>query len=341
MTIKELSSETSYVIDPLAARLKTSELADLLARYNNSPRRRHRYCFHQNPNVDLHDIIICYDNQSYIPPNKHIGKVESLLVLKGSLEVFFFNDSGIVYEVVRLSAIESGKPFYLRIPPNTWHGLRATSGEPCVIKETISGPYDRSSLKWAEFAPPETESSTNGLEWYHEVSKDAADLGIEPSTDEVFEQITDSVFRSCRQLVTVSRPQLERIVSAAKASSMQRARLCCHGSNYEALQEMFIVLARGVNIEESVHLRKDESLTVIEGSGEYLFPNEDGSEREVVSLGPNSSIDSHSDSTCNFFVRINRYVPHKIKVSSDFMIIHEATTGPFRKSDTDYRLKGV
>jgi hypothetical protein len=83
-------------------------------------------------------------------------------------------------------------------------------------------------------------------------------------------------------------------------------------------------------------VRKDESLSVIHGEGHYVFFNEDGSLRENIKLSKfNIDLNSSKES---FFVRINRYIFHKIKVDTDYMLIHEATTGPFIKSDTDYKI---
>lgn len=339
MKLKGLNSETSYVVDSVAPSMSSSEINLLTERYRMSPRRRHRFCFHQNTSVDLHDIIICYDSTSYIPPNKHIGKVESLLVLSGTLDFYLFNDSGQVYDYRRLSTPSSGLPFYLRVPPNTWHGLRAVGSAPCVIKETISGPYDRSSLLWAGFAPHEDAGKETGFSWYDQIEYERVSRDITPPEDEVFEKVSEAVFRSSRQLVTVSLNQLQPIVKVAHSSPLKRARLCCHYGSEEKLQEMFIALVKGVDIEESMHIRKDESLTVINGFGRYVFPNEDGSDRAVYSL--QSVEDESLPKMGNFFTRINRYVPHKILVDSDVMLIHEATTGPFLKSDTDYRLKRV
>ena len=338
MKIHEINSETSYVIDTVAPRMGLRQVNVLKEKYIASPRNRHRFCFHQNPGVDLHDIVICYDKASYIPPNKHVGKVESLLVVSGAIDFYLFNESGSVYDFRRLSTHDSGLPFYVRVPPNTWHGLRALGPSPCIIKETIAGPYDQSTLRWANFAPTEADGSAAGFEWYDKIEEECRGRRLQPPAEEIFEALTDTVYRSSHQLITVNRAQLAPIFNAARNSPLKRARLCCHGGPEEKLQEMFIVLANGVEIEESMHLRKDESLTVLEGNGTYEFPNEDGSIRETALLSAFASLDNSSG---NFFARINRYVPHKIVVDSDFLLIHEATTGPFVKSDTEYRVKRV
>jgi cupin fold WbuC family metalloprotein len=84
--IKTISSETSYIRDEIAPNCDFNKISILKNLYIKSPRQRHRFCFHQDPIVDLHDIIICYDRYTYIPPNKHIGKSESLIILEGEIE---------------------------------------------------------------------------------------------------------------------------------------------------------------------------------------------------------------------------------------------------------------
>lgn len=336
MNVHEVSTETSYILDKVSPSASLQSLEILKSKYRLSPRSRHRFCYHQSPSVDLHDIIICYDATTYIPPNKHVGKVESLLILQGTIDFFLFSDLGFVYDYRRLSSSDSAEPFYIRVPANTWHGLRVVGDKPCIVKETISGPYDRSSLQWASFAPSESDGANVGLEWYDSIMAECVRKDIISPQPEVFEQVSESVFRSSRQLVTVSAFQLDPVVEAAFTTNLKRARLCCHLGSEEKLQEMFIALANDVSIDESIHIRKDESLTVISGSGRYIFPNEDGSERDVILL---SSIGDQSNSDSAFFARINRYVPHKILVDSPYMIIHESTTGPFNRSDTDYRIR--
>jgi cupin fold WbuC family metalloprotein len=338
MSMIKQTSETSYVGGAVAPKMNSSDVRTLLASYEQSPRRRHRYCFHQSHEVDLHDIVIAYDGGSYIPPNKHVGKSESLLVLRGEIDLYLFNDCGQVFDRRRLSATDPEHPFYVRIPPNTWHGLRAIGKGPCIIKETISGPYDRSSLKWAEFAPQEGQDSQEGFRWYDDIHQRCETEGIRAPADEVFERVNEIVFRSTRQLVTVKRYQLNPIIDASRSSPLRRARLCCHASDEDKLQEMLIALSGGVEIDESVHIGKDESLTVLEGRGVYQFPNEDGSVRHEIALG---RFDSEMECKDSFFARINRHVTHKIIVPADGLLIHEATSGPFRRSDTAYRIKRV
>ena len=103
-SIKSISPETSFLAEPYTSGF-SSKISDFLINsYTKSERKRHRICFHQNTNVKLHDIIIAYDKDSYVPPNKHIGKPETIMLLQGELEVYIFSDEGKCTNFIKLSA---------------------------------------------------------------------------------------------------------------------------------------------------------------------------------------------------------------------------------------------
>lgn len=337
MKIIEIDAETTFVNDPVAPSLSLSGLDLLAHKYGLSEKKQHGFYFGQNTEAQLHDIFRMLDSKAYIPPFKLKGLSKSYLVFSGVLELFFFNDAGRAYDFRRLSASSSGLPFYLRVPQNTWHGYRCLGEEPCLLKETICGPYANGRLKVSPFAPNDASDFESGHSWYSMLKRELTTQDIHRPDDEIFEQESDNVFRSFSQIVSVNLDQLNRVKEAAFSSPLKRARLCCHSGPEEKLQEMFIALANGANIAESVHIRKDESLTLISGKGRYLFFNQDGTQRDIFSLG---SITEKPEKSDRFYTRINRYVPHKIEISSNMMLIHEATTGPFNPDDTDYQLWG-
>jgi len=338
LSIRKISNETSYIVDKISPRMTGPMVEKLQHDYSLSKRKRHRFCFHQNPDVNLHDIVICYDKSSYIRPNKHIGKSESVLVLQGDIEIYIFNDFGDLIDLISLGTFNSKKPCYVRIPPNTWHGLRSVSDIPVIMKETISGPYDSSSLIWADFAPPESETGSEGHAWYVNLESKARFYRDKKfiSTEFIVNK-SPGVFHTTSTIARFDQAILKTLLESAKSSPLKRSRYCCHNGSEEKLQEMFILLLKDTNIDESFHIRKDESLVVLDGLGSYFFPNEDGSERLNITLADFELAKSEDV----FFARINRYVPHQIFVNSDYLLIYEATTGPFHKLDTDYRIKIV
>ena len=125
---------------------------------------------------------------------------------------------------------------------------------------------------------------------------------------------------------------MQSVTKCAEKSPQKRARLCCHNGKHDYLQEMFIVLARGVDLQKSCHLNKDESITILQGKGSLSFFNEDKTIRKAFILSSPTENKKRI-----FFARINRFLPHQVKVFSKFLVFHESTTGPFYKSDTAFR----
>jgi cupin fold WbuC family metalloprotein len=335
---KLISSETTFCSDQYSPGLAIEDLNYLKDKYFKSERRRHRLCFHQNTEILLHDIVIIYDSKSYIPPNKHIGKSETIVLLQGELEFFIFNDRGEPFFGTKLSATDKQYPFIIRVPPNTWHGLRCISEEPCIVKETITGPYWKESLKWAEFAPSEVENSSSkkGFEWYESVAKKLTNyLSVPPKIQ--YTKISENVVISENQIPFVNSEICEVVKKLGKSSPLKRARFCLHPTENDLLQEMVIFLDKGCDIPESYHVSKDESLLVIEGYGKYDFTHNDGS----VATSYHLSTFSEAQSSSRCFTRINRFSAHKIIPGPEGILIYEATTGPFRKEDTAYLIPSI
>ena len=340
-SIKAISKETSFLLDPYSRGMNKKTFDYLIESYTSSERQRHRVCFHQNTKVDLHDIIIAYDKQTYIPPNKHVGKPETIMLLKGELEVYIFNDNGLCVNAIKLSAEDKGYPFLLRMPPNTWHGLRCISEGPCIVKETITGPYDSKSLQLAEFAPSEKiNAETNqGFQYYERLSSQNAQELSKPKRSE-YTQINECVLQSCDQFPVVNREVVVKLKEMAEKTELQRARLCLHPNTNDSLQEMIIYLTGSCDIDVSYHINKDESLAVIEGEGRHDFYSDDNKVYSSYRLANfKTMLKRGSDFRC--FTRINRFVPHKIIPSSEGVAIYEATTGPFHREDTQYLLEEI
>lgn len=331
--VEKLNGETSYVTDRFTSGFNDDLRSYLETAYAESARRRHRLCFHQNTEVSVHDIIIEYDSNSYIPPNKHIGKAETLCILQGRIEVFFFSDDGTCFKKVVMGP-EGNDVRVCRIPMNTWHGLRVISDEPCIMKETISGPYSKDSLMWAEFAPTESMNIADGtgFSFYERLSKTTEDCQV----NDRYLDINENTCVTTAAIPCVRKGDIDRIIDLAHKSPLKRARICLHGNNTEALQDMIIYLAKGCVIPISYHINKDESLVVLEGSGRYDFHYDDSTVSCSVGLMPFKHMSSNSNTRC--FTRINRFVPHSIIVGDEGILIYETTSGPFNRDDTAYKV---
>lgn len=128
-------------------------------------------------------------------------------------------------------------------------------------------------------------------------------------------------------VVPIATADLERLKREAAQNPRRRKRICAHPDSGHRLHEMFIVHERGCYVRPHKHLEKCESLHVIEGTAEAVFFNEDGSVREVLSLGEHRS-------GALFFYRLAEPVYHTLLITSPVFVFHETTSGPFRREDT-------
>jgi cupin fold WbuC family metalloprotein len=143
----------------------------------------------------------------------------------------------------------------------------------------------------------------------------------------MMKKLNNEVFIAEGPLVRASRDDLNFLKSQAAASPRHRARLCAHSSSEDRLHEMLIVLTRDVYIRPHKHVNKTESFHVIEGSALVIFFDEHGKIDEQVRVG-----DVSSDNSFYFRNVDSRY--HTQIITSDFLVFHETTNGPFNRADT-------
>jgi cupin fold WbuC family metalloprotein len=132
-------------------------LDELSQRAANSPRRRLNLNFHEDLLDPINRMLNAFEPGTYIQPHKHENpdKREVFIVLRGSLVVVFFDDSGNPTEFVLLDP--KGGNYAVEIPVGTWHSLLALESG-TVVYEVKDGPYIPFSDKnFASWAPKEGE----------------------------------------------------------------------------------------------------------------------------------------------------------------------------------------
>lgn len=134
-------------------------------------------------------------------------------------------------------------------------------------------------------------------------------------------RLTDPVSRLCRQ-------QVKKITDLASKTKLQRSRFCFHSNDEAHLQEMHICLNNGSYVRPAKHLKKIESLTVIDGFSKLILFQDDGSINEIIELGPYTSGRNH-------YYRLNKPTFHTILVETEVFLFHEVTEGPFRALETE------
>jgi cupin fold WbuC family metalloprotein len=119
-----------------------------------NPRRRIRLCAHRSPSDTLHEMLIVHTRDAYVRPHKHVGRIESFLVLEGDVDVVLFDEAGNITNVIPMGAPASGKQFYLRMNTPTYHTLVIRS-EVIVFHEATNGPFNRADTVFAPWSPDE------------------------------------------------------------------------------------------------------------------------------------------------------------------------------------------
>lgn len=154
---KSLSPE-ACVADESIVHIGRSDIDFLKQKVHASARRRTRLCAHKDTADRLHEMFVVYLKDTYIRPNKHIKKDESLHILEGSADFVFFDEKGCVIEVVPLGDYASGRQFYCRIPESIYHSFVMRS-DSIVIHESTPGPFDRADTVFAPWAPEEGDAA--------------------------------------------------------------------------------------------------------------------------------------------------------------------------------------
>mgnify|MGYP000022175729 FL=1 len=132
--------------------------ADLVAAARQAPRRRLHRNFHPDDAYPAHRLLIASEPDSYVPPHRHLSpnKDETLLVLRGSLGVVFFDVAGKVERSVVLHA--GGETLGVDIPHGVFHTVFALETG-TVFFEAKAGPYvPVSADERAAWAPAEGDT---------------------------------------------------------------------------------------------------------------------------------------------------------------------------------------
>ena len=272
-------------------------------------------------------MIVIYDAATYVRPNKHLGRAESLLLLEGVIDFYFFDDDGYPIRKIVLDATGQNGVKYLRVPPNTWHGMYMHKGSPCVIKETISGPYDRQTLLWAEWSPANlSEDEVN--DYYSAFN--AIFNGKTVHKNDSLVRVKPGIFFTSEQFPTFTEEMKDLLIQECTREDLKMARVCMHSSPTDHLQEMIILLMRGSD-KPSLHLYTYEVIKVLDVSGIYNFLDNNNNVMSSVPLTSYGSGDGNS-----FYCRINKFTRHQILIDSDFILFHICLNGPYDQKSTIY-----
>lgn len=134
-------------------KIVSKELLDELSKKAlESPRKRLNHNFHDDLSDPINRMLNAFEPGTYIQPHKHENpdKREVFIVLRGSLVVVFFDNSGTPIDFILLDLEKEN--FAVEIPAGAWHSLFALESG-TVVYEVKDGPYfpisDKNFAKWA------------------------------------------------------------------------------------------------------------------------------------------------------------------------------------------------
>jgi cupin fold WbuC family metalloprotein len=148
-------------------------LDELSLKAVNSPRKRLNLNFHDDLADPINRMLNAFEPGTYIQPHKHENpdKREVFIVLRGSLIVAFFDDSGNTSDFVLLDPQKG--TYAIEVPPGTWHSVISLETG-TVVYEIKDGPYQQITDKnFASWAPKEGH----------------------PDCDEYLKKLTDKYYR--------------------------------------------------------------------------------------------------------------------------------------------------
>jgi len=145
-------------------KLISTELLDLVtASASSEERLRKNFNFHTDLNDTLHRFLNAMEPGTYIAPHRHVNpdKEETVVILRGSLMIFLFDDTGKVTGRYLLNR-EKGD-LGIDIEPGLWHC--SVSLEPgTIIFEVKRGPFmplaDDCLAPWAPAAADNEAAQT-------------------------------------------------------------------------------------------------------------------------------------------------------------------------------------
>lgn len=129
-------------------RLTRTLLDELAAKAAGSPRRRTHHELHEGPHDLVQRFVVVCAAGSYFRPHRHATRSELATVLRGRLDVLWFDDDGRVLE--RECFGEGCDAFAWESPAGSWHTLVPASDVGAFL-EVKQGPYEPGTS--AEFAP--------------------------------------------------------------------------------------------------------------------------------------------------------------------------------------------
>lgn len=137
------------------------------------------------------------------------------------------------------------------------------------------------------------------------------------------------VWIAADEVVTVNREDIDQLCARAFQNARRRMRLCAHPSNVSKVHEMLIVHTPETYVRPHKHLDKSESFHIVRGTADVIIFSDTGSIQQVIAMGDYAT-------GRIFYYRLSEPLYHSLVITSDVLIFHEVTNGPFVRSETTF-----
>ncbi len=125
------------------------------------PKRRARLNLHNSDDDLIHEMIIAFRRDSLNMPHRHVGKSESMHVMRGRVDVVLFDDEGHPTRRIRIGAPGRAAlafcPSVFRMAAPIWHTVIPVDDK-VVVHETTNGPFIAGqNMEIPPWAPAESD----------------------------------------------------------------------------------------------------------------------------------------------------------------------------------------
>jgi cupin fold WbuC family metalloprotein len=141
-----------------------------------------------------------------------------------------------------------------------------------------------------------------------------------------YSMFNEEVLYTKEPITRVSGSDITILKAMAAKNPRKRIRLCAHTGVDDPLHEMIIVHTAGTYVRPHKHPNKSESFHIIEGGLKIIFFDNSGEIKDVVRMGL-----AENDI---MYYRLSESLFHTVIPTSEVVVFHETTNGPFRREDT-------
>ena len=145
------------------------------------------------------------------------------------------------------------------------------------------------------------------------------------NADMKYRKVNNEVYYHTDEFSNLEKLDVDFLIS--KLKHQKRVRICMHKDLNDDIHEMLIAMKKRVYVRPHKHLGKSESMSVVSGSADAIFFDEEGNIKKVIEMGDYSSGKT-------FYYRIDKNYFHTLIIKSKTFVFREVVKGPFDKSKT-------